>query len=154
MEEYNEKYEIYDSEEEECIEMEEKRQLLKQFTFNDFWEYNPTKKIIQNDFIQQFIDTAGQEIIGLYIEETKYCKQQLASLFSFDYNGTNREILSAIVFNNIKKDYNLDVFDDDPNIANSFIYYQQHREKKKYNIKRNLPINATKKFDWGTKTYK
>ena len=79
----------------------------------------------------------------------------------YDQNATKLGLLSRLVYDNIEKEYDLEVFYDDPILADSLVekYDEIKRREEEEKRLRRLEIlaetpNACKKFDWATKTYK
>ena len=79
----------------------------------------------------------------------------------YDIDGDFGVKLTGIVFSHLKKEYDISVFHDCPNLAEPLIQrYDEIQDKKKQAIKarRNqntgIGIKTNKKFDWATKTYK
>jgi hypothetical protein len=79
----------------------------------------------------------------------------------YDQNATKLGLLSSLVYDNIEKEYDLEVFYDDPILADSLVekYDEIKRREEEEKRLRRLEIlaetpNACKKFDWATKTYK
>ena len=65
---YNES-EIDTDEEDLIIEESAINNLKTNFTFEDFWDYLPTRTILKNEFKQKFKDTVGKKAAFLYSSE-------------------------------------------------------------------------------------
>lgn len=140
-------------EEDLCIEEGQINNLKKNFTFDDFWDYLPTRTILKNEFRQQFQDTIGKQIALFYETERGEARRTLSNIFAFDTDGTKGGWLEAIVYNHIRKDYDLGIFYKNPEWAKGFV--QWHLENSKKKKKRNfvIPSKSLRKFNWGTKKY-
>ena len=142
------------SEEEDANREAESIQYLKDnFTYEDFWDYLPTQNILKNEFIQTFNDGVGKQIADLYAQERMHSIRQFSNLFAFDVDGTRGGFLESIVFNNIEKEYDIDIFYKNPQWATSFVsYHLEHgkKEKKKVFV---IPKKSLRKFNWANKSY-
>jgi len=143
-----------DSSEEEEDEYENFIKTLKtEYTFKHFWDYLPTQKILKNEYLQGFMDSAGKDIKTFYSIEREFCKRHQASIFAFrdNSNGGN---LEGLIYKHIHKDYNLEIFYKNPDWARSCVsYYLENKPKVEKKVF-NAPRRALKKFDWKTKTHK
>jgi len=143
-----------DTDEEDLyIEEGQINNLKKNFTFDDFWDYLPTRTILKNEFRQQFQDTIGKQIALFYETERGEAHRTLSNIFAFDTDGTKGGWLEAIVYNHIRKDYDLGIFYKNPEWAKGFV--QWHLENSKKKMKQNfvIPSKSLRKFNWGTKKY-
>ena len=143
-----------DSETEEADELERFIANLKsQFTFKHFWDYLPTQKILKNEHLQDFMDGAGKDINAFYSIERGFCKRHQASIFAFRDNS-NGGALESLIYKHIHKEYDLEIFYNNPQWAKSCVaYYLENKPKAEKKIF-NAPTRAFKKFDWKTKTHK
>ena len=154
MDEYYIQTKAYDSEEEDRkLEEESVLYLKDNFDFNDFWDYPPTQKILKNEFLQQFNETTAKQILEFYLGERSYYKQKSSNLFAFDSDGTKAGFLESIVFNHIKKDYDIEIFYKYPHWANSFVKYQLENDKKEKKKVFIVPMKSLRTFNWATKTF-
>jgi len=142
--------EISLEEEDELIRKSKFQKIKKQFSLFHFLNFEPTKKLIENDYIQKYLDTAGKEISNFYTDLHYYNQLEYSTIFRFDNNKIAAAELSSIVFNNIKKEYNLDIFEDNPSLANSLIEHEKNKSKQ--TKKQFIPVKK-RIFNWKTKTY-
>ena len=143
-----------DSEEEDLKHEEESVQYLKDnFTFADFWDYPQTRMILKNEYLQIFNDGIGKKITEFYLKENIYHHRKLSSIFAFDTDGTKAGILESIVFNHIRKEYDIDVFYKNPEWAKAFVQYHLENYTKKKKKEFIIPKKSLRTFDWGTKNY-
>ena len=144
-----------DTDEEDYLRDEEASTYLKDnFTFDDFWDYPATRKILQNEFLQTFNDTLGSQIADFYATERNHAHRKMANLFAFDIDGSKGGFLEAMVFNHIKKEYDIEIFYKHPEWARSFVNYHLENEKKKKTPVFIIPKKSLRTFDWATKSYK
>ena len=127
--------------------------LKNNFTFDDFWDYLPTRAILKNEFMQQFQDTVGKQTDLFYkIERGEACRT-LSNIFAFDTDGTKGGWLEAILYNHIRKDYDLNVFYKNPEWAKGFVKWHLENPKKKKKQNFIIPQKSLRTFNWGTKKY-
>ena len=151
----NESEEEISEEEYKKQKIEEKVEFIKKnFTLQQFLDFPITKKMILNDHEQKFIETAGKDIDTFYKSENYLYKEKLSNLFKFDDTANLGGGLISIIYNNIKKEYNLEMFYDTPYLANSLIKYTEDREKNIQKVNRIIPKKSTRIFNWKTKKYK
>ena len=81
---YNES-EIDTDEEDLIIEESAINNLKTNFTFEDFWDYLPTRTILKNEFKQKFKDTVGKKAAFLYSSERDEANKTSRSM-----RGSNR----------------------------------------------------------------
>ena len=150
----DEQIENINSEDEDFLREEEDSQYLQDnFTFQDFWNYKPTQDILKNEFIQEFYDTVGKEITEFYLKERDHCVSNLSNLFAFDVDGTKAWILESLVYNHIEKEYDLELFYNNPCWATSFVHYHLENDKKNVKKEITIPKKSLRQFNWATKTY-
>ena len=127
--------------------------LENNFTFTHFWNYSPTREIIKNNFLQTYIETLAKEVADFYASEHHSNNGFFSSLLSFDDDGSKGGILESIIYNNIEKDYDLDMFYENPELASSLVvhYMSLKPKEKKPTV---LSKKTLRSFDWNTKTYK
>ena len=58
--------------------------LKNNFTFDDFWDYLPTRTILKNEFRQQFQATLGKQATLFYSTERAEAHRTLSNIFAFD----------------------------------------------------------------------
>ena len=152
----NEKDEtILDWDEWDAEQEEERVNFLKEnFSFSDFWDYMPTQKILKNEFLQKYSETAGKEITEFYNKEHNYSNSKDASLFALDPHNTKDGFLEGIIFNHIKKDYDIEIFLENTDWTDSFVQYQLNSKTKKKVQPKIISKKSLREFNWTLKTYK
>ena len=100
--------------------------------------------------IEEFYNGMRNEMQGRY-----------ATPLFYDTTGEFSSKLTGIVYKHLKREYDISIFHDCPDLAEPLVRkYDEIQENKKIknkiSHKRNEGVNikVTKKFDWGTKTYK
>ena len=149
-------YENVSSDEEEIDEEHEKHMcaehIKKTYTLEQFLECPKTREMIENEHYQNFLDSYGKEASHFYETERRLYRGYLSSLFKFDTDGCIGGRLSSIIYNNIEKKYDLEIFYEDTSLVVPLkIYLKNKGAKKRERMK--VPKNATKVFNWTTKTH-
>ena len=146
-------YELNSDEESFLLEENIVNNLKKNFTFDDFWEYLPTRAILKNEFRQQFQDTAGKQMALFYSAERDEAHRTLSNIFAFDTDGTKGGFLESILYNHIRKDYDHSVFYKNPEWAKGFVKWHLDNPKNKKVHNLSIPKKSLRKFNWVTKKY-
>ena len=144
---------LIDTDEEDALEEADLINCLKGMTFKHFWDYKPTREILKNNLIQTYKDTAGVEIMKFYNSERHECEINQGNIFGFKDNS-NGGILESLVFNHLRKEYDINFFYDNPDTARSCVSYYRDNQPKKEKKVFKPPSKVFKKFDWATKTHK
>ena len=143
-----------DTDEEDLIIEESAIHNLKtNFTFEDFWDYLPTRTIMKNEFRQQFQDTVGKKAALFYSTERQEANRTLSNIFAFDVDGTKGGWLESILFNHIRKKYDLELFYRNPEWARSLVQWHLDNPKKNKVTNFIIPKKSLRTFNWGTKKY-
>lgn len=146
----------YDSSEEEELWLENQRQFLENtFVLEDYLSCDQTRKILYDNHRKDFDETLRKALIDVFNDY-----KVRADDFGFSFFRNDREQeketeddtcleLIEIVYDYIEKEYDLDLFYNDPILAKPLVILHENRvpeEKKRVNI-------VSKKFNWATKTY-
>ena len=146
---------ILEWEEWDAQEEEERVQFLKEnFSLKDFWDYIPTQKILKNEFLQKYTETAGKEIADFYSKQHKYSHSKDASLFALDPHHTKNGFFESLIFNHIKKEYDIEIFYENTDWTDSFVQYQLNSKSPSKDKPKIISKKSLRKFDWVLKTYK
>lgn len=139
---------------------EHRRNLIKEtFTEEDFMSCPTTRVRLQNEFIWEWEKTGVPKIENYYDGMRRQTHETFATPLFYDKDGDFSSELTGIVYKHLKKEYDISIFHDCPNLAEPLIkQYEEIQQKKKDLLKQKRKINvgvvADKKFDWGTKTHK
>lgn len=137
--------------------------LKENYSLLDFLNYGETRKILKLLRRQQFDDNISEQLETFYKSEVNYYKNNLSTLFNneTDFPGANLGCFIETIYSNIKPNYDLSVFYDDPllakNMVESYDERLEVREKlRRREIREKLESqgNATKIYDWKNKEYK
>jgi len=143
-----------DTDDEDAIQEDEAiKYLKKNFVFKDFWDYGPTRSILKNEFIHDFKDTVGDQAALFYSIERNQAQCTLSNIFSFDTDGTKGGILESIIYNHIRKDYDLEIFYNNPEWADSLVQWHLDNPKERKGPTFIIPKKSMRKFNWGSKKY-
>ena len=140
------------------------KDLKEHFTLENFLEYEETYDILETNWFFAFADKCEKEIWDFYEHECIVMKRKLSTLFYYDTDGSGMLAgkLSAIVFANIKPQYDLEDIYKYPHLARPLIEDRENK-KKRYEEERRRLIQENyeetvkkrgKTFNWATKTYK
>ena len=133
---------------------EEKIKMLKNsFTEKDFLSCDKTSQILIEEHISEFELNCVPNINTLYAYYRDNMQGLCATPLYYDIHNEFNHMLHRIVYNHINKKYNLDIFYNNPDLANPLIAKVNAvlETTKKSKI---INVDVNKKFDWGTKTYK
>ena len=140
------------------------KDLKEHFTLENFLEYEETYDILETNWFFAFADKCEKEIWDFYEHECSVMKRKLSTLFYYDTDGSGMLAgkLSAIVFANIKPQYDLDYIYKYPHLARPLIEDRDNKKKRGEEERRRLiqenyeetVKKRGKTFNWATKTYK
>jgi hypothetical protein len=139
---------------------EHRRNLIKEtFTEEDFLSCPTTRVRLQNEFIWEWEKNGVPKIENYYDGMRRQTHETFATPLFYDKDGDFSSELTGIVYKHLKKEYDISIFHDCPNLAEPLIkQYEEIQQKKKDLLKQNRKIKvgvvADKKFDWGIKTHK
>ena len=138
---------------------EYRKNLLKtEFTLDDFLSCEETCEILSNEHYWDYEKKCLPQIENFYEKTLFELRNKSSTTLYYDIHNDFAGELSGMVYKNIKKEYDLNIFYDCPDLANPLIGKANQplstkNIKKKVNIV-NLSSNTNKKFDWESKTYK
>lgn len=129
------------------------------FTLEDFLNCDFTKKILQENWYNKFTYKIESQIESFYEHERKYFREDLSTLFYYDTTGSFAGYLTAIMFEHITPEYDLDVFYENPALAKPLIEKMENSKHEKTIehqklIRENYKEKSTsdgQKFNWGDK---
>ena len=137
--------------------------LKENYNLSDFLNYEETHKILKLLHRQQFDDNISERLETFYKSEVSYYKKNLSTLFynETELPGANLGCFLETIYSNIKPEYDLNVFYDDPSLARLMVESYDERLKDRDRLRlRNIRYelesheNATKTYDWKNKKYK
>ena len=121
------------------------------FDINDIMNNKQTRDIIMNEHFFNYLQDVDDDIQTMYIffKNANICDHFLNN-DEFDLDGL---FFVNLIYKYIRKDYKIDLFYDNLELATPLFEENEEVEKKQI-IKQNKTVNITKKFDWTTKTFK
>ena len=136
--------------------------LIKEtFTEEDFLSCEKTRQRLEDEFLWRWEKDGEPKVEEFYNGIRNEMQGAYSTLLFYDINGDFAARLSSLVFDHIKREYDITIFHDCPDLAEPLIRkYDEIQDAKKRNRlasqKKGAGINikSNKKFDWGTKTYK
>jgi hypothetical protein len=136
-------------------------ELLESFSLDDFMKFPDTREILIEEHKYEFETKLEPSIHNFFQKEVSFCQQSYSTAFANERNLEHIGIFKAIVFNNIKPDYDLGIFSNNPRLATTMINTYKERcareeEERLKKIKESFASNETmqKTYDWTTKSYK
>ena len=140
---------------------EYRKNLLKEnLTLEDCLSCEETCNILCSEHFWEFEKNCLPKIEELYGKTRNEMRGKFATPLYYDIHDDFSGQLGILVYKNIKKNYDLSIFHDCPDLANPIMDHTNKilkqmtvpNEQKNQLIK--LKKMSTKKFDWSTKTYK
>ena len=137
--------------------------LKENYNLSDFLNYGKTRKILKLLHRQQFDDNISEQLETFYKSEVNYYKKHLSTLFcnETELPCANFGCFLETIYSNIKPEYDLNVFYDDPSLARLMVESYDERLKDRERLRlRNIRYelenhgNATKTYDWKNNKYK
>jgi hypothetical protein len=122
------------------------------FDIDDILDNEKTREILLNNHYFNFLFDLEDDIQDCYIyfKNCNVCEHFLNN-DEFDFDGSH---FMDIIYKYIRKDYKIDLFYDNLELAYPLFEKKDENVQKKQVIKQNQVVNILKKFDWDTKTYK
>lgn len=109
--------------------------LKDHFSLDDFLDFNETRELLYNDFVENYENGCEKEIEDFYERETKFCNQTLSTAFACGNEQEHLGSFLALVFRNIEPKYNLNIFYDEPKLAENMVLTYNNRLEKMHNNK-------------------
>lgn len=129
-----------------------KKMFLETFNKSDFLDCEETFCILREQHFEKYEKECVPVILKCYQDYRNNMQGLCASVLYYDINNSFESELKSIVYKNIRKKYDFNIFYRNPSLARPLIAkidnYDESTEKKK-----TMLINS-KKYDWGTNKYK
>jgi hypothetical protein len=119
------------SEEHEDLEIYNKQgEFLQEFyKLNDFLSNEQTYSILEQDRIDRFEKNLEPKITEKFLETFKHENETLSSMYINNLGAASGEFV-AIIFQHLRKDYDLEVFYNNPELAQSLLECEKNENKK------------------------
>ena len=138
---------------------ENRKKILKEnLTLEDCLSCEETCNILCSEHLWEFEKNCLPKIEELYGKTRYEMRGKFATPLYYDIHDDFSGQLGIIIYKNIKKNYDLSIFYDCPDLANPLL--DKTNNILKQMTAPNQPQNkiikkmSTKKFDWSAKTYK
>ena len=124
-------YEVFTDDEEENNELE-KIDKIKKIKLEDFLAFPKTRKILEVQNLDNFFENCEKDIKKYYSKVKKHCKEQMSSALRFDISSKGIGKITGLVYKYIDKDYNLEIFYENPELASSLLAKLQENKNRKF----------------------
>ncbi len=141
---------FYEDEKNEKEREEENLKIEDLFDINDIMNNKQTRDIMMNEHYFNYLHDVDDDIQTTYIyfKNSNMCEHFLNN-DEFDFDGL---FFVNLIYKYIRKDYKIDLFYDNLELAEP-LFKEKKEVVKKKEIKKNTIVNVSKKFDWNTKTF-
>ena len=119
--------ESYNSEEETLKKVEK----IKKIKLEEFLNFPKTRKILEVEHLDNYFDNCEKDIIKLYSNIKKHCKEQMSSALRYDNSSKGIGMITGLVYKYIDKKYDLEIFEKNPELASSLIAKLEENKNKK-----------------------
>ena len=124
-------YEVFTDDEEENNELE-KIDKINKIKLEDFLAFPKTRKILEVQNLDNFFENCEKDIKKYYSKVKKHCKEQMSSALKFDISSKGIGEITGLVYKYIDKDYNLEIFYENPELASSLLAKLQENKNRKF----------------------
>ena len=121
------------------------------YTIDDYLNNSKTHAILEENFFNTFENKMYDVIEEFYQTQVNDCIDNYMDVFDKDYFAKEAYEFFHLIYPHVTKNYDTSIFDDDPEFAKSLLVKKEEVVKKK---KETPKIIETKKYDWGSKSYK
>lgn len=147
---YNNTNDDYRSDEDDNNDKEYSR--ISHLTLSDYLDCNHTKKIIKDEWNERVRDDLECDICDLFNEYYELFRDDNTKLFK-RASSIHEVDLFMLVKHHLVRNYNLDVFKENPSLANPLLnsldnIIQKRKEMRQQNINENFD-KYNKTFTWG-----
>ena len=124
-------YEVFTDDEEENEELA-KIQKIKKIKLEDFLNFPKTRIILEREHLDNYFENCEKDIEKYYSKVKTHCKGQMSSALRFDVSSKGIGMITGLVYKYIDKNYNLEIFYENPEFANSLLAKLQENKNKKF----------------------
>ena len=103
--------------------------LMTMYNLDDFLKCNATKKILQEEHCYNFDKYMEPKILHFYNIMKNESFIDNSNLFKKDKGGDAEGELITIIYNNLKKKYDLNIFYNNPELASPLIEMEKENKK-------------------------
>ena len=119
--------------------LKEETYLRENLTEEDFLNYEPTRDLLYENFMETLERGLLKNVEIFYEAERNEMVNCISNMFYYDQHGSFISELNGIIYSHIKQEYNLELIYDNPHIARPLIKNYDdimNRNKKKKNPKK------------------
>jgi len=124
-------YEFFSDDEEDENDKEQIKK-IKKLKLEDFLKFKKTRKILEIEHLDNFFDNCEKDVNKLYLKIKNCCKQQMSSALRFDVSSKGMGMISGLVYKYIDKNYNLEIFYENPELVGNLIAKLEENKNKKF----------------------
>ena len=132
--------------------LKEETYLRENLTEDDFLNYEPTRDLLYENFMETLERGLLKNVEIFYEAERKEMVNCISNMFYYDQHGSFISELNGIIYSHIKQEYNLELIYENPHIARPLIKNYDdimNRNKKKEEPKKNQKKEEIKMdFNW------
>ena len=146
-----------DSDEFELLENErlEKWDAIKHFTVSDYFSCKETKQTLKEHWANDF-EPIENELYEIFDDYLFCCRERDYDMLAL-CDDVHRHNFVSLVKHHVKRQYNLKIFEDDPDLAKPLVEQlddirRAKKEKRQEALKQQFK-KSNKTFDWNTKKY-
>ena len=136
---------------------EEGQSLRARFSLKDFLSCYETREILEEAFLERFEEKLEGALCELYERVRKDHDEQCTGILASDRGGTGCGQFKNLVWDNIEKSYDLEVFYNNPELATPLLNSIDDIKEEETQLKRReLQVQfktANRAFDWENKRY-
>ena len=136
---------------EEYLSDSSNEDLTNKFTVEDYMNNPETYAILEDEFFNKFDRNMNDIIHDFYKYKVSDTVDNLIDVFDKDYFAKKSSDLFFIIYSHVVKDYDISIFHNNPHLAKSMFKDEDGVPKKKKELPKKI---SSKKFDWGSKSYK
>tara|TARA_B100001250_G_C19416282_1_gene621260 strand:- start:141 stop:548 length:408 start_codon:yes stop_codon:yes gene_type:complete len=121
------------------------------FTYEDYINNPEACQILEENFHRSFEKNMLEKIEDFYKSKVQDCVENIMDVFDKDYFGEKSYEFYLLIYEYITKNYDISIFKDDPDLANSLFKKPEENVKTEKTAPK---IISSKKYDWATKSHK
>ena len=101
--------------------LKEETYLRENLTEDDFLNYEPTRDLLYENFMETLERGLLKNVEIFYEAERKEMVNCISNMFYYDQHGSFISELNGIIYSHIKQEYNLELIYENPHIARPLI---------------------------------
>ena len=105
---------------------------IKKIKVEEFLHFKETREILEINHLDTFFENCEKDINKLYDKIKECCDQQMSSALRFDIPGKGKGKIAGLVYKYINKEYNLEFFEEYPELTTNLIAKLEEKNNKKF----------------------